>query len=39
MEDKAISLNDVIDVMHEMWGDSGELLDAIKERMYEQMDS
>ena len=31
MEDRAISLNAVIDVMHEMWGDSGELLDAIKE--------
>ena len=31
MEDRAISLNDVLDVMHEMWGDSGELLDAIKE--------
>ena len=31
MEDRAVSLNAVIDVMHEMWGDSGELLDAIKE--------
>ena len=31
MEDRAISLNDVLDVMHEMWGDSGELLDAIKQ--------
>ena len=30
-EDRAISLNAVLDVMHEMWGDSGELLDAIKE--------
>ena len=29
--DKVVSLNAVIDVMHEMWGDSGELLDAIKE--------
>ena len=29
--DRAISLNAVIDVMHEMWGDSGELLDAIEE--------
>lgn len=27
--DRAISLNAVIDVMHEMWGDSGELLDMI----------
>ena len=31
MEDRTVSLNAVIDVMHEMWGDSGELLDAIKE--------
>ena len=31
MEDRAISLNDLLDVMHEMWGDSGELLDAIME--------
>lgn len=31
MEDRTVSLNAVIDVMNEMWGDSGELLDAIKE--------
>ncbi len=31
LKDRAISLNAVINVMHEMWGDSGELLDAIKE--------